>query len=43
MLLLGIIKKELYITTRKEQKCSGFILITMAFHNFSRCNVEHIV
>jgi hypothetical protein len=43
MLLLGIEKKNLYISTRHEDKCSDFILITMAFHTFSRCNAKHIV
>jgi hypothetical protein len=43
MLLLGIEKKNLYISTRPEEKSLGFLLITMAIHKFSRCNAEHIV
>jgi hypothetical protein len=43
MLLIGIEKKNLYMSTWHEEKCSLFILITMAFQNFSRCNAKHIV
>jgi hypothetical protein len=43
MLLSGTEKEDLYISTRHKEKCSGFILITMSFHNFSRCNAKHIV
>jgi hypothetical protein len=41
MLILRIEKKNLYISTRHVEKCSGFILITMAFNNFSRCSTKY--
>jgi hypothetical protein len=43
MLLLGIQKKNFYISTRHEEKFSGFILSNIALHNFIRCNAKHIV
>jgi hypothetical protein len=43
MLLLRIEMKNLYISTRHEEKSTVFILITMAFQNFSRLNAIHIV
>jgi hypothetical protein len=43
MLLLRIEKKNLYISTRHEEKLSCFILITMAFHTFRRFNAKHMV
>jgi hypothetical protein len=43
MLILGIQKKDLYISTWQEEECSGFILITMTFHKFSRCNAINMV
>jgi hypothetical protein len=30
--ILGIVNKNLYISTRQVENCSGFILITKAFH-----------
>jgi hypothetical protein len=43
MLLLGIEKKNIYKPTRHEDKSSGFLLITMALYNFSRCNAKYTV
>jgi hypothetical protein len=43
MLLLRIEKKDLYISTPHVEICSGFILIIMTFHKFSRCNAKHMV
>jgi hypothetical protein len=43
MLLLRIERKNIYLSTRHVEDCSGFILISMAFHKFSRCNAKHMV
>jgi hypothetical protein len=43
MLLLRIEKKNLYITTRHEEKFSCFILITMALHKFRRFNAKRML
>jgi hypothetical protein len=40
MLLLGIEKKNLYISTRQVEKCSGFITITKQYRKFSHCNAK---
>jgi hypothetical protein len=42
MLLARIEKKNLYISTWHDEKFTGFILNTVAFRNFSRCNAKHI-
>jgi hypothetical protein len=42
MLILRIEKKNRYMSTRHFENCSGFILITMAFHKFSRCKAIHM-
>jgi hypothetical protein len=43
MLLFKTEKKNWYISPRYVEICSGFILITMAFHKFSCCNAKYMV
>jgi hypothetical protein len=42
-LLLSTQKKFIYICTVHVELCWGFILITMAFHKFSRCIAKQTV
>jgi hypothetical protein len=43
MLILRIEKINLYLSIRHVEKCSGFILITMAFHKFNHCIETNMV